>query len=50
MYSAVSFVGDGHDHVDGGSEGNATDRVQEVRVDHHQYAFPNAKSEMNLQF
>ena len=43
MYSAVSFVGDGHDHVDGGREGNASDWVQEVRVDHHQNAFPNAK-------
>ena len=50
MYSAVSFVGDGHDHVDGGGEGNASDRVQEVWVDHLQNAFPNAKPEMNLHF
>ena len=50
MYSAVSFVGDGHDHVDGGGEGNASDRVQEVRVDHLQNAFPNSKPEINLSF
>ena len=50
MYSAVSFVGDGHDHVDGGGEGNASDRVQEVRVDHLQNAFPNAKPEIKFAY
>ena len=50
MYSAVSFVGDGHDHVDGGGEGNASDRVQEVRVDHLQNAFPNSKPEIKIAF